>query len=74
MSKQYTIKTKMFGTVTGTEEQIMELCSVANHTACHYLDLMRRDGDETWEKIYTDYSRENTAIWRALQEAKKNGL
>ena len=70
MSKQYTIKTKMFGTVTGTEEQILELCSVTNYTACHFIDLMRRDGRDEWEQIYLKYSREHIAIWNALQEAK----
>ena len=68
MSEEYTIKTKMFGTVTGTEEQILELCSVVNHTACHYIDLMRRD--DQWGEIYLGYSKEHTDIWRALQEAK----
>ena len=70
MSKEYTIKSKMFGTVTGTEDQIMELIAVTNYTACHYIDLMERDGSKEWEKIYMDYSREQTAIWNALQEAK----
>ena len=70
MSKEYTIKSKMFGTVTGTEDQILELCSVVNYTACHYIDLMKREGRGLWEQIYLDYSREHVAIWNALQEAK----
>ena len=69
--KTYTITTELFGTVTGTEEQLEELSFAANAQAVHYSHLMKKDpGERVWEKMWFNYSCTSSDIWKKLQEAK----
>ena len=70
--KTYTIETKLFGTITGTEEQIEELSFAANAQAVHYIHRMREyPKEKAWEKLWMKYSCASSDIWRKLQEAMK---
>lgn len=70
--KTYTIETELFGTITGTEEQLEELSFAANAQACHYSKLKEHDPYESaWEEWWWKYSCASTDIWTKLQEAKK---
>ena len=71
--KTYTITNELYGTITGTEEQIDELVFAANAQAVHYQQLIKEHPkDKTWEEWWWKYSCASTDIWRKLQEAKKN--
>lgn len=70
--KTYTVETKLFGTITGTEEQIEELYFSVNAQAVHYSNLMKNDPNEkAWHNWWWTYSTASSDIWKKLQEAKK---
>ena len=73
--KLYTIET-MFGTVTGTRDQLEKLSFAANAQAVHYGKLMDEEpGKKLWADIWLEYSIASSAIWQdMMNEVRKNEL